>query len=388
MEPLEQQIKECKGREKTEKIEISRKKRSRSMSCSSNTISSEICEEENSAARESKRLRPSHRNEQETFSNYFKLLMEFKAEFGHCEVPPALARSNDSKYSSLALWCTKIQQCYKTMKLGKKSRVQSFTTLSASRIRRLEAAGFEWKFSKKECTFDNHIKQLVAYKAEFGHCDVPRKVSRHSRYYGLSQWCNSIRSKGRKPTDLNLSPAKIRRLESIGFRLKLMTFDDYFTQLEEYKAEFGHCNVPYDRSDDYDLLSNEEDSSKHKALRKWCFAIRSSSTMAEEEGEQPRCSKLSPSQIQRLEDLGFHFDMPKTRDFSFYERFEVLMKYKAEFGNVDVPSGMSRDSRYYLLSRWCLLWRATLKAIKAKEKPRFKLSKAQIKCLKLAGLRF
>ena len=52
--------------------------------------------------------------------------------------------------------------------------------LSKADIQRLENAGFEWNLSKK-VSFDERLKDLMAFKAEFGHCNVPLTRSRKIR---------------------------------------------------------------------------------------------------------------------------------------------------------------------------------------------------------------
>jgi hypothetical protein len=52
--------------------------------------------------------------------------------------------------------------------------------LSKANMKRLENAGFEWNLSKN-VPFDERLKDLMAFKAEFGHCNVPLTRSRKIR---------------------------------------------------------------------------------------------------------------------------------------------------------------------------------------------------------------
>jgi len=224
---------------------------------------------------------------QKTFDERFKDLMSFKAEFGHCHVPQTRSRNN--KHLSLGLWCKNTRQCYKASKLSKAD------------IKRLENAGFEWSSGCKKYTFDERFKDLMFFKEEFGHCNVPRTNSRNNNHLSLGCWCRHIRQsykaikKGGKPSN-KLSKADIQRLENAGFEWNLCKkFDDRFNDLMAFKAEFGHCNVPAIRS-----RNNE-----HLSLGCWCNYMRRS-YKAIKKGGMPR-SKLSKADIRRLEKAGFEW---------------------------------------------------------------------------------
>jgi hypothetical protein len=152
-----------------------------------------------------------------SFDERFKDLTAFKAEFGHCNVPQTQSRNN--KHSSLGQWCNNIRRSYKDIKEGRSPGRK----LSKADIRRLENAGFAWGFRGKTYTFDERFKDLTAFKADYGHCNVPRTQSRHNKHLSLGNWCKHIRlsykaiKEGRRP-DYKLSKADIRRLEKTGFK--------------------------------------------------------------------------------------------------------------------------------------------------------------------------
>ena len=99
--------------------------------------------------------------------------------------------------------------------------------LSKADIRRLENAGFAWGFGGKTYTFDERFKDLTAFKAKFGHCNVPQTKSSNKKHSSLGQWCNDIRrsykaiQRGRGMLRCNISKADIRRLEKAGFDWRL-----------------------------------------------------------------------------------------------------------------------------------------------------------------------
>ena len=137
--------------------------------------------------------------------------MALKAEFGHCNVPKTQSRSNE--HLSLGKWCNNIRQSYKTIKEGRSPGCK----LSKADMKRLGNAGFE------QCTFDERFKDLTAFKAEYGHCNVPQTHSRNNKHLSLGKWCNNIRQsykatkQGVMPR-CNFSKANIQRLEKAGFK--------------------------------------------------------------------------------------------------------------------------------------------------------------------------
>ena len=82
-------------------------------------------------------------------------------------------------YYSLGRWSGGIRKAYEIMKEG---GIPKGYKLFKADIQRLENAGFEWNLSKR-VPFDERFKHLMAFKAEFGHCNVPQTRSRNNKYY-------------------------------------------------------------------------------------------------------------------------------------------------------------------------------------------------------------
>lgn len=162
-------------------------------------------------------------NKQKSFEKRFQDLMAFRAEFGHCNVPKSSSNKKNSKYYSLGLWCSHIRISYRTIKRGGKPREYKLTT---DQIDRLENAGFDWNPSKG-LTFEQRFEQLMAFKAEFGHCNITGKsVSTMSKYKSLGAWCDNMRmayravERGEKP-GRTITNSNIERLNAVGFVWKV-----------------------------------------------------------------------------------------------------------------------------------------------------------------------
>ena len=144
-----------------------------------------------------------------TFEERCNQLVLFKEEFGHCKVP-----KNYKVNPSLGHWCNAMKSAYNKIQQGLKTD----RNLPPDRIKRLEEIGLKWR--DKFASFDKHCHDLVEFKKEFGHCNVP------TNYKSLGSWCCSLRTayrgkqKGNK-IRMNLSPGIIERLEEIGFKWEI-----------------------------------------------------------------------------------------------------------------------------------------------------------------------
>jgi hypothetical protein len=254
------------------------------------------------------------------------------------------------------------------------------TNIGASRRPAVAAATMVHKRRTVHKTFDERFKDLKAFKAEFGHCNVPQTQSSNNKYSSLGKWCSDIRRSYKAIKDggtprhcYKLSKADMKRLENAEFEWNLCkTFDERFKDLKAFKAEFGHCNVPTTQS---------KNNKKHSSLGKWCSNIRTSYRAIKEGGTPRHCYKLSKADMKRLENAGFEWNLCKTFD----ERFKDLKAFKAEFGHCNVPRTESNDNKYRSLGKWCSDIRQSYKAIKEGGMLRCKLSKADMKRLEKAG---
>ena len=93
----------------------------------------------------------------------------------------------------------------------------------------------------------------------------------------LGRWCSRVRRSMQRiknneaPRIAGFSEDRIKRLEDIGFEWKVkkerkpyvISFEERFEELEEYKAKHGHCDVKTRASD-------------NKPLGRWCSKVRRS----------------------------------------------------------------------------------------------------------------
>jgi hypothetical protein len=91
----------------------------------------------------------------------------------------------------LGRWSCGIRKTYEIMKKG---GIPKDYKLSKSDIKRLENVRFEWVYRKAGThNFDAHLKELMAFKTEFGHCNVSLSKSSDKKHYTLGRWSCGIR---------------------------------------------------------------------------------------------------------------------------------------------------------------------------------------------------
>ena len=127
-----------------------------------------------------------------TWDEPYGQLVAFKEKQGHCRVP-----TESSENPELGTWVGNQRKAFRKGKL------------SAERVARLEALGFEW--DPVTAAWEAMFQALVAFKENQGHCGVPAKRSENPQ---LGTWVSNQRyvyKKGR------LSEERVARLEALGF---------------------------------------------------------------------------------------------------------------------------------------------------------------------------
>ena len=159
-------------------------------------------------------------------------------------------------------------------------------------------------------TWDERLDELVKYKTEHGHCNVPK---RHER---LGRWVDTQRSRRKQG---KLSEVRVKKLDDLGFnwgtaRGILPTWDERYEELKHHKLEHGTCNI----------------SQSQGPLGDWVHNVR----------RRRKKGKISEEQIQRLDDLGFSWGTDRALRGTlptWDERLDELRKYKTKHGNCSVP---------------------------------------------------
>jgi len=97
------------------------------------------------------------------------------------------------------------------------------SSMTPARIRALESINFTWAKRKGEHSWLQKYNELLEYKKEFGHVDVPTKYVENK---ALGRWVSTQRAQykflqtGKKS---QLTEERLRKLKAVGFVFDLMS---------------------------------------------------------------------------------------------------------------------------------------------------------------------
>ena len=177
-------------------------------------------------------------------------------------------------------------------------------SLSAERKERLESLN-GWVWDSLDAKWEASFYELQTYKAEYGDVDVPIKWPS-----GLGSWASVQRRSEKKG---KLSPDRKVRLDELGFEWDKLDslWDEKCNELLVYYAEHGNVDIPQ----------------KHPSgLGSWL----SQQKLYANNG------KLQANRFEKLNSIPNLFENKKPKT-DWDERFNELVVYKAEYGNLDVP---------------------------------------------------
>ncbi|WP_257616748.1 DEAD/DEAH box helicase [Chlamydia suis] len=225
---------------------------------------------------------------EEAWEENFLELQRFREEHGHCKVPQGYPQN-----PQLALW---VSDRRKKFKKGK---------LAEDRIERLEELGFVWDVTEE--AWEENFLELQRFREEHGHCKVPKRYPQNP---SLGVWV--IRQRHDFSRE-DLSEDKIERLEELGFVWDVAeeAWEKNFLELQRFREEHGHCKVP-----------NRYPQNPQLAV--WVGTQR----YAFKKG------KLSEDKIERLEELGFVWDVLEEE---WEKNFLELQRFREEHGHCKVP---------------------------------------------------
>ncbi|GFH61992.1 hypothetical protein CTEN210_18468 [Chaetoceros tenuissimus] len=249
----------------------------------------------------------------------FQELREFKAQHGHCNVP----KKYDSN-KALGMWVKTQRAQFRLMKEGLKS------SMTDERVEKLEHIGFVWNRSKD--TWKEKYEELEEYYAQHGHCNVPKRYKQNKV---LGSWVHTQRKRYRLMKEGSrsgcMTEERVKKLENIGFEWTLFkdvqkyTWDERLGQLKRFKAQYGHCNVPYGFE-------------ANKALSGWVQTQRTEYKRMLEGSK----SALTEERVEKLVAIGFTFRLKivdkNVQKYTWDERLGQLKEFKAQYGHCNVPA--------------------------------------------------
>ena len=140
-------------------------------------------------------------------------LKAYKAAHNTCNVAWKAkgTKGTDPSIVTLGKWVSKQRSEYKKFKEGNKSQI------TEERIAALDAIGFDWAPGTVMVDWDVRFQQLIDYRNENGHTNVPKSYGPNP---SLGQWVQTQRvyyKKWKSGKKSHLSDERRQKLEDIGF---------------------------------------------------------------------------------------------------------------------------------------------------------------------------
>jgi len=119
-------------------------------------------------------------------------------------------------------------------------------------------------------------------------------------------------------TNRNLSQGRIEHLEEIGFQWQVLVdydeaFEEHIREVIVFKEEVGHCNVP-------------QRYAVNPSLGNWCNGMRKAYNKIQKGMMTPN-SNLSQDRIERLEEIGFQWQVSHDYDQKIEKRCHELIAF-------------------------------------------------------------
>jgi hypothetical protein len=116
------------------------------------------------------------------------------------------------------------------------------------------ASGRQWRVS----AWEERLSELADYRKIHGHCNVPQKYSENNNlgtWVATQRYQYRLHLEGKRSQQMTLP--RIQALESLGFEWGVCVthpaWEDRLSELADYRKIHGHCNVPYNYSDNTKL---------------------------------------------------------------------------------------------------------------------------------------
>lgn len=255
---------------------------------------------------------------QKEWSERYDQLVAYKVKYGNCDVP-----QNFVDNPSLGTWVHKQRRDYNAFRNGRKN------SMTKERVDALETIGICW--SPKETLWQQRLDELVRYRAQYGHCNVPAGFVDNQQ---LATWVSLQRRQYRNLQDGKpsfLTEERIQSLEQLSFCWTPLEalWQQRCDELFMYKSMYGNCNVPTTFPDNPQLASWVANQRKHyKTL------------------QTGKKSLMTKERAQQLEALGFCWNR---LDALWKQRFDELIAYKTCRGDCNVPHYFPENPQ---LSTW------------------------------------
>jgi hypothetical protein len=217
------------------------------------------------------------------------------------------SRAHGEESPELAKWCATLRA------MKRQGR------LRPERVRELLACGFE--FEPYADDWARRLTELKAFKARFGHTNVPRYWKENR---ALGPWVSTQRQDRRGG---QLSKERFRLLEGLGFTWELRDerWEAMYARLEAFHDVHGHAAGP--------------------------FTEPKVSAWAAQQRLRRRLGRLSRERIRRLD--GLRFAWTAVARWTLEPYLELAREFRRRHQHLSIPN----DARYASLFRWAEIQR-------------------------------
>ena len=188
---------------------------------------------------------------------------------------------------ALSDWVINQRNYYKLFMEGKDAK-----GMTQERINELNDIDFIW--DAEEYKWDKKYDELDEFKDGFGHCNVPKEYQANKP---LGNWASRQRGSAlyTKENKTERDLQRIEKLTRIGFVFEQprVSWEERLDELDEFKDEFGHCNVP-------------KDYHANKPLGNWVNKQRGKLLYKKKVKSQKDLER-----IEKLTRIGFVFEPPR-----------------------------------------------------------------------------
>jgi len=200
--------------------------------------------------------------------------------------------------------------------------------ISDEQIQRLDELGFTWQHRERG-SWDDRYQELIEFNKKYGHCNVPLEYKEVPK---LGAFVNNMRAQKKAEAGI-LSDDRINLLERIGFQwaeLNTDKWEECYVKLLYFKDKYGHCNVPYNYSENPHLAS-------------WVSMQRN----------RRKRGKLLAEREKMLDEIGFNWTTADLHKIKLSEqwnlRYSQLFEFKQQHGDCDIPINYPENPQ---LGKW------------------------------------
>ena len=241
----------------------------------------------------------------------------------------------DKEDNKLAKWATRQRNCYANAQM--KETNPSIGIIKPYQVDLLNRLEFSW--NPREQQFTQNLARLRVFKEENGHANVPMKYEDVPLANFVQKWRREYRlfQEG-KPS--NMSQDRLEALEKAGFMwrdpsrtskrsdTRDETWESFISQLEEFKAKYGHFMV------------NKVNKTLGKGNRlgrldEFCGWVRKQYAVY----KQGTPCQLTDEKVNQLKEMGFWLERSQAHQFAYSQKaFSPQKEDVAQLGQLKVPT--------------------------------------------------